>query len=354
MRDFLTQTHEIPRPANAFHSRIAYHGPAMFAPGLHCRARIVSSPGYGQPSKVYALDWRRRIATDLGAGKTSATTCMATTQEKLKRKMNEPIHIISLGAGVQSSTMALMAAKGEITPMPVAAVFADTGDEPESVYKWIEVLRPLLPFPIRTACRIKHTLSEHIFDAIDRNKRVSKPPLFTKPANSGESEGLLTRDCTGDFKVAVIQREARKIMAECGVKKCVQWIGISLDETIRIKPSRVKYSQHRWPLVELRQSRHDCLRWMDKNGFPTPPRSACVYCPHHSNEEWRRLRDNDSDGWQKAISFDAKIRTGIHGVKAQCFVHRDCIPLGDVDLSRDDERGQGLLWGNECEGMCGV
>ena len=41
-----------------------------------------------------------------------------------------PVHIISLGAGVQSSTMALMAAHGLITPHPVAAIFADTQDEP--------------------------------------------------------------------------------------------------------------------------------------------------------------------------------------------------------------------------------
>lgn len=32
--------------------------------------------------------------------------------------MSDPVHIISLGAGVQSSVMALMAAAGEITPMP--------------------------------------------------------------------------------------------------------------------------------------------------------------------------------------------------------------------------------------------
>ena len=39
-------------------------------------------------------------------------------------------NIISLGAGVQSTTMALMAACGELLPMPDAAVFADTQDEP--------------------------------------------------------------------------------------------------------------------------------------------------------------------------------------------------------------------------------
>jgi hypothetical protein len=40
------------------------------------------------------------------------------------------LHVISLGAGVQSTTMALMAAHGEITPMPDCAIFADTGAEP--------------------------------------------------------------------------------------------------------------------------------------------------------------------------------------------------------------------------------
>jgi len=45
------------------------------------------------------------------------------------------MNILSLGAGVQSSTMALMAAHGEITPTPDAAIFADVGDEPDSVPK---------------------------------------------------------------------------------------------------------------------------------------------------------------------------------------------------------------------------
>ena len=62
--------------------------------------------------------------------------------------MSEPIHIISLGAGVQSSTMALMAACGEITPMPVAAIFADTQNEPKSVYVWLDWLEKQLPFPV--------------------------------------------------------------------------------------------------------------------------------------------------------------------------------------------------------------
>ena len=50
------------------------------------------------------------------------------------------LRVISLGAGVQSTTMALLAAHGEIQPMPDAAIFADTGWEPAAVYRHLEWL----------------------------------------------------------------------------------------------------------------------------------------------------------------------------------------------------------------------
>ena len=57
-------------------------------------------------------------------------------------------NVLNLGAGVQSSCLALMAAKGEITPMPDFAVFADTQAEPKQVEDWLEYLQCLLPFPV--------------------------------------------------------------------------------------------------------------------------------------------------------------------------------------------------------------
>ena len=299
--------------------------------------------------------------------------------------MTEELVILSLGAGVQSSTLAKMAdhgevrgEHGEILPKPFCAIFADTGDESAATYAWLDWLEGELSYPVIRASN-GMALSKHVYDSIDAGTRVSKPPLFTM-ALEGEytvyptedeveglfdtkkyaqpvqlirpgTNGILTRDCTGDFKVAVIQRAVRKIMKEQGVKKVTQWIGISLDEAVRMKPSRVKYSTNRWPLIEMRMSRHDCFRWMDAHGYPPPPRSACVYCPHHDNNEWRRIRDEEPESWARAVEFDAKVRTGIHGVRQECFVHRSCVPLPEVDLSTDDS---GLKWGNECEGMCGV
>jgi hypothetical protein len=47
--------------------------------------------------------------------------------------------VLSLGAGVQSTTLALMAAQGEIQPLPDCAIFADTGWEPATVYRHFEL-----------------------------------------------------------------------------------------------------------------------------------------------------------------------------------------------------------------------
>ena len=58
------------------------------------------------------------------------------------------LNALSLGAGVQSSTLALMAMQGEVEPMPDCAIFADTGDEPKAVYEWLKWLETQLPFPV--------------------------------------------------------------------------------------------------------------------------------------------------------------------------------------------------------------
>ena len=62
--------------------------------------------------------------------------------------------VLSLGAGVQSTTMALMAAVGELQPMPDCAIFADTQDEPAAVYRHLAwLMSGVLPFPVHVVTR---------------------------------------------------------------------------------------------------------------------------------------------------------------------------------------------------------
>jgi len=274
---------------------------------------------------------------------------------------------LSLGAGVQSSTLALMAAHGEVTPMPDAAIFADTQAEPASVYKWLDWLEPQLPFPVIRVTRGDMTQESLLIkDRKDGTGRWSKSLIPAFIQNKDGSKGIMGRACTYSYKVEQLERAARlhgKVKRGQKNVTVTQWIGISWDEIQRIKPSRVAWSQHRWPLVELRMGRRDCLKWMESHGYPKPPRSACVYCPFHSDNEWRRLRDQEPEEFQRAIRFEKDLQA----VKAKTermrgipFLHPSCVPLDQVDLSTDIERGQLSLWldeqsfGNECEGMCGV
>ena len=48
------------------------------------------------------------------------------------------LRALSLGAGVQPTTLDLMAAHGAVGPMPDCAIFADTGWEPRAVYEHLD------------------------------------------------------------------------------------------------------------------------------------------------------------------------------------------------------------------------
>ena len=54
----------------------------------------------------------------------------------------------------------------------------------------------------------------------------------------------------------------------------------------RAKESREEWCDNRFPLLEKRLSREQCIAWMREKGYPDPPDSACVYCPFCSNARW--------------------------------------------------------------------
>jgi len=265
------------------------------------------------------------------------------------------INILSLGAGVQSSAMALMAARGELTPMPECAIFADTQSEPAEVYKWLDWLENQLPFQVHRvskgnlgedACRVRTSKK-------GKNYTQHAVPAFIKDVDG--KVGLAMRQCTTDHKIEVIYREMKSIVGKNTVR---QWIGISVDEATRMKPSRRAWVTNYYPLVDGGITRKGCLEWMKKNGYPAPPRSACVFCPYHNDSEWKRLREQDPESFKAAIEFEKKYQSSlaqVSGFRGKPFLHRSCVPLEQVDFRSKDERtGQLNFFENECEGMCGV
>ena len=125
-----------------------------------------------------------------------------------------------------------------------------------------------------------------------------------------------------------------------------------------MKDSRERWQINRWPLIEKRMSRNDCLQWMKRHGYPQPAKSSCIGCPYHSNAHWRNMKNNDPVAWADAVDFDRTIRSGVtfkeQTMRGKQYVHRSLVPLADVDLSTDEDWGQINMFENECEGMCGV
>jgi len=259
---------------------------------------------------------------------------------------------LSLGAGVQSSTLALMIAHGELPPID-AAIFADTGWEPRKVYEWLDWLEKQLPFPVHRVQR-----GDLRRDTLDRCKRLSNRvaaiPWHIKMADGTRAMGR--RQCTMEYKINPLSKKARQLVGlaprQRGGVRCEMLIGISTDEAMRMKPSQDAWKIHRWPLIEKSMSRNDCLRWMERKGYPLPPKSSCIGCPFHSDHEWRAIKA-DPEAWADALEVDAAIRNQ-PGIKGQQFMHRSCVPLAEVDLSTAADHGQIDMFNNECEGMCGV
>ena len=266
-------------------------------------------------------------------------------------------NILSLGAGVQSSCLALMAAKGEIGPMPDAAIFADTQAEPASVYEWLDWLEKQLPYPVE---RVTHgSLTEESLRVRTSGKTGQTYLSHNVPAytvNSDGSAGNYRRQCTDKHKIVPLNKATDSLR---GGEDATVWIGISWDEIQRMRDSTRKGVTHRWPLLEMRMRRHQCIEWMEAHGYPKPPRSACSYCPYHSNREWRRLKTEEPEAWLDSIAYEKRLQetaAKIPRLDGVPYLHPSRVPLAEVDL-RDPDENQGQLWNtmqNECTGMCGV
>lgn len=259
---------------------------------------------------------------------------------------------LSLGAGVQSSTLLLMACEGELHVDH--AVFADTGGEARATYKYLEGLR-------------KHTdaagIPLHVCKAEDSILATetlrNTPPFFIQ--NRKGDIGILHRQCTTHFKIRPIERTIKAIAGIAGKRKMPRGMspvailkGISLDEIQRAKEVREWWCVHKYPLLERRMRRGDCVRWLTERGYEVPPRSACVMCPFRSDSEWRDLRDSDSESWREGVAFDRAVRASPHfeGSTTPPFVHRSLLPLDMAPI--DEDSSQIDMFQDECEGMCGV
>lgn len=310
---------------------------------------------------------------------------------------DEPtLRLLSLGAGVQSTVLALMACRGELGPLD-GAIFADTGWEPPAVYDQVDRLRiefdrtgiPLhvvtsgdlrkdtldpehrfVSVPYFTLAPEGTTVKEDIttpcpvgcgwidYDAGDDPNGLAVPEdcpicmgageivieVHERPATRREREGMGRRQCTSEYKLKPIKAAVRVLLGyphPTPVPRGVfaeQWIGFSTDEMHRVRDTLdVQYSRPRYPLLELGMSRKDCERWLRAEGWGHTAKSACIGCPFHGNAQWRSIRDNHPEQWADAVAFDQAIRKGgasAAPLNGEAFLHRSRTPLALAPIDR--------------------
>ena len=283
--------------------------------------------------------------------------------DRTRLRNRTPFVSLNVGAGVQSTVLALMADRGEYgLPKPDLAIFADTGWEPPEVYKHLEWLKEELSFEIVTVA------SGNIRDNLLKGVRPNGKRYLGIPAHLKNPDGSLAvarRQCTDDYKIRPIQewlRNRLKLQPGRRAPKDVQvemWLGISVDEATRQKPSRDEWITRRYPLIERGFTRYQLLSWFMKN-YPGRqlPRSSCVGCPYRSDVEWKWLRDTDPEAFDEAMLVDGAmrndptVRDSITASGGEAFLHKSRIPLQDVNF--DDARDYDDLMTEECDGLCGI
>jgi len=265
-----------------------------------------------------------------------------------------PLRVLSFGAGVQSSTLLEMGLAGDIEPFD-HVIFADTGWEPASVYENLKEYSKRcedagVPFHIVSNGNIRE-------DMLSPGRHASIP-VFVVGMDGQKVIGR--RQCTSEYKLDPLMKKQREL---AGLKRggrskehlLTTIIGISLDEIQRMRDPVFPWIRNEYPLVDLRMSRQSCLVYWAKLGKPSPPRSACIGCPYHSDHEWRNLT---AEEFADAVDFDESIRRPDTPLgefyRSNAFLHPSRIPLSEVDLSTEEDRGQGVLFDNDCLGMCGL
>jgi hypothetical protein len=226
-----------------------------------------------------------------------------------------------------------------------AAIFADTGYEPKSVYQHLDRIEREIAEPAGIPI-YRVSVGNIRDDALDPAHGFASMPLFVvKPDGS---KAMARRQCTREYKVSPIKRKIRELLgAEITPEGSVgrvqkgkyveQWIGISLDELHRAKDSDVSYIKNVFPLLDLKMTRKDCLAILDKHGFGQTPKSACIACPFRTNEQWRELRDYYPEEFADAVEFDKDMRE-FHASQPRTknnlfFLHKSLLPLDQADLS---------------------
>lgn len=275
--------------------------------------------------------------------------------------------ILSCGAGMQSTALALMSCANKLinekrvnnftytekVPIYDVVLFCDLGLEPSWVMNQVYFIQQAckwagIPFYI-----LKSNLYDDYLENFGMNRVVSIP--FWSINEEGK-KGKMMRNCTLDYKITLMQNFVRwKLLGykkgartkQEDIKAHEMHLGFSKEEERRCSENPHKMFVNKFPLCEMNLIRADNYAYIkDIWGLETKA-SACCFCPFHTNYFFEFIKKNHKSEYEKTVEFDemlenqqpnTKIRSKLYISKSrkrikdllpeeckdkECFIYRD-------------------------------
>jgi len=267
----------------------------------------------------------RRRSRRFCPGYSCSNSAIATAREE-KKLAGAATTVWSCGGGVQSTAIAVLIVQGKL-PKPDYAVMTDVSHEKQATWDYVQKhLRPRLE---EAGVRLDIVPTRDYVDTslLDPGGYVRIPAY--KRGEGGEVIKLRTH-CSGLWKSTV----TRRWMREQGIRKAVNWIGISADEAQRVRTSDLKWVELRYPLVDLGIKREDCLWLISSAEWPRPPRTSCHLCPLQDDSSWLKTKLQYPEDWAIAVAAEKALQQDNPNV----YLHRSLVPLEEVEFSMSSKQ----------------
>lgn len=236
------------------------------------------------------------------------------------------LKILSCGAGMQSTALALMSCANKLieenragdfnckytqgVPIYDAVIFCDLGLEPSWVLSQVNF--------IKNACEWAgisfYILESNLYEDYINNfgeKRVVSVPFWTVDENG--KKGKMMRNCTLDYKINMIQKFIRweilgyKKGAHTkpeDIKAHEMHIGFSKEEERRCSENPHKMFVNKFPLCDLGLVRADNYAYIKDVWGLDSKASACCFCPFHTNYFFKHIKKHNKPEYEQTLVFD--------------------------------------------------
>lgn len=207
-------------------------------------------------------------------------------------------HIVSYGAGINSTAMVLLMIEDGIAID--AILFADTGGEKPETYAFIKEFNSYLVSQGQCGITVvKNDFPQGIIDGSLENECLRTKSLPSKAYGWGSCSMKWKRDPQERWikRTFFVQRD--------GLDRLFRYVGMGAEEQHRAdKFSSDGFICFKFPLIEHKYYREDCVALITNKGLSVPPKSACFFCPMSKKKEILALSKKHPDLFARAVQIE--------------------------------------------------